>query len=223
MGSSTSTVDSSTTNSQTATQRSTIPGASEQEVRMRGILEQLASGAQMGDISNLASGNFQVTPEDRAFIEQISRLSQRAAGDTIRSNAADTMGAVESNALDRGIGSSTIESVNKAVGMRQMQQSLDQSAITGQVTNAQQLREQALSRAGIQLNANQLLLQRILGGAQGLAGLGLQERLAQGTVNTSSSGTSSGTERTTTPFDWSAVASMAGDIGKAAMPKPAPA
>jgi hypothetical protein len=194
---------------ETTTQTNTIPGVGAQEGRMRDVLGQLASGVQMGDISNLTSGNLQITAEDRALIEEISKLSQRAAGDTIRSNAADTMGAIESNALDRGIGSSTIESVNKAVGMRQMQQSLDQSAITGQVTNAQQLREQALSRAGIQLNANQLLLQRILGGAQSLAGLGLQERLAQGTT----------TEVTEKPFDWAALMSTAGDLGEAAMPK----
>lgn len=191
---------------ETTTQTTTLPGQGAQEAGARSALSQLAQG-QMGDISNLANGNFQITPEDRAFIEQIAALSQRAAGNTIRANAADTMGAIEGDLLSRGLEGSTIEAVDKAVGMRQMQQSLDQSAIEGQITTAQQLREQALSRAGLQLNANQLLLQRILGGAGQLGQLGLQERLAQVTTK----------QETEKPFDWGGVAGMAGQVGAAAV------
>jgi len=194
---------------ETTTTTTTVPGAGGQETAANDILRQLAQGglSQLGDLSGLASGNVQISPEDRAFIEEISRLSQKAAANNIRSNAAETMGAVEANALERGIGSSTIEAVNKAVGMRQMQESLDQSAISGQITTAQQLREQALSRAGLQLNANQLLLQRILGGASQLSAQGLQERLTQATT----------TGVTEKPFDWGGAINAASQIGSAAV------
>ena len=109
--------------------------------------------------------------------------------------------------LDRGLEGSSIEAVNNALLGRQLQQTLDQSSMQQQITNAQQLQQQATNRAGIQLNANQLLLQRILGGSQGVAGMGLQERLAQGTS----------TSVTETPYNWgSAVGQIAG-IGAGAL------
>jgi len=185
------------------TQATTIPGIGAQEQQARDILSQLAQGGGdlSANLSDLASGNLQITPQDQALIQQIQRLSTQTAQQGMADNASLAMNTVEGNLLDRGISGSSIEAVNKALIGRQLTTDLNKSALQGQVTSAQQLRQSVLDRAGLKLNANQLLLQKILGASQGMANLGLQERLGQAT--TTKTQTQSGIS--------------AGDIGKLAM------
>jgi len=151
---------------------------------MQQLLSQMASGgaAQMGDLSGLARGEVTLSPQSAALIQQIQQLTMNAARKQAKGNYEDMVGSVEGAALDSGLDGSSIEAVNRAVLGRQLQQTLDQSTLQGQITSAQQMRTAAVEDAGLQLNANQLLLQRILGSAAPLAQMGLQERLAQATT-----------------------------------------
>lgn len=189
----------------TQTQTNTIPGMGQQESEARALLAKLTGqmGGQMGDLGDLAKGNFSFSPQDAALIQQIQRLTQEQARSGIQDNAALAMNSVEGNLLSRGLGGSSIEAVNKAMIGRQMSDALNQSTIQGQITSAQQLRQAALDRAGIKLNANQLLLQKILGSAGTLADLGLKERMAQTTT----------TQTTEKPFDWGQAAGLGVRLG----------
>ena len=196
MGSSTTTSESTRT----------LPGIGQQESRARALLMQLAEGGmdQLGDLSSLTSGQFSVTPQDEAFIRQISNLSGELQRSQARSNFDEMSQAVEGQLLERGLEGSSIEAVNNALLGRQLQQSLDQGAMQREITSAQQLQQQAYNRAGIQLNANQLLLNRILNGAQAVGGMALNERLAQGTA----------TSTTEQPFNWGqAIGTTVGAVG----------
>lgn len=188
MGSSTSTTE----------QTRTLPGAGQQEQAVRAMLMRLAQSgeAQMGDLSALASGQMSVTPQDEAFIRQISTLTGELQRDQARASYDEMSQAVEGQLLERGLEGSSVEAVNQALLGRQLQQSLDMGTLQREITSAQQLQQQAQNRAGLQLNANQLLLQRILNSAGAVGNMSLQERLSQGTV----------TQTTEQPFDWGRAA-----------------
>lgn len=171
------------------TTQTSIAGMTAQDRTARGMLEQLGQRGmdQMGNLSDLASGNLQLSPQDVALIQQINALSGQQARNEFQQNYETVRGRVEGGLLDRGLANSSIEAVSQALMGQQLQQSLDQGTLQGQITSAQQMRQQALDSAGIKLNANQLLLQQILGGAGQLASMGLNERLAQ-TKTTSKTG-----------------------------------
>jgi hypothetical protein len=181
----------------------TIPGAHGQELQARDIMMQLArSGMQDLDVSNLAGGRMQVTPED----EQLMRRIMQAASEMRRQEALRDFegmsGAVESSMLERGIGGSSIEALQTALLGRELQHTLGQGGLQDTALTAQGLQQLPFQRAGVQLSANQLLLQQILSGAGGVAGMGLQERLNQGTETSTSK----------QPFDWSGAAMTAGKV-----------
>lgn len=168
----------------------TIPKAGAEERQARGVMQELGTRGlgQLGNLSDLASGKLQVSPEDAALIAQIQRLTGEAARKEMQSNYELTASQVEGQLLEGGLAKSSIEAVQQALLGKQLQSSLDQSALQGQINSAQQLRQSMYDTAGIKLNANQLLLNQILGGAGGVAEMGLRERLAQTTTTTSQSG-----------------------------------
>lgn len=173
-----------------STTTTTIPKAGAQENRARDMMEQLGTRGlgQLGNLEDLASGKLQLSPEDAALIRQIQELTGEAARNEMKSNYELSASQVEGQLLEGGLAKSSIEAVQQALLGKQMQSSLDQSALQGQITSAQQMRQGMYDTAGIKLNANQLLLNQILGGAGGLAEMGLRERLAQTTTTTSSGG-----------------------------------
>lgn len=169
---------------ETQTQQTSLPGAGTQEQQMRALLANLASGgAEMfgggQGLQDLLSGQFNVTPQDEQFVQQISALTNQMQRGQARANFEEMTGAVEGQMLSRGLEGSSIEAVNQALLGRQLQQSLDMGALQNQITSAQQLQQQAQQRAGMQLSANQLLLNQILSGAGAVSQMALQERLAQ--------------------------------------------
>lgn len=186
----------------TTTQEVTIRKAGGQEQSARNLLDQLAKGGmgQLGDLGALASGQLSLSGNDMALIRQIQELSSQQARDATMQNYEQVRGQVESGLLDRGLANSSVEAVSQALLGQQLQASLDQQALQGQITSAQQLRQQAIDRAGLQLNANQLLLNEILSGAGALANMGLQERLAQTTTK----------QTTKTPMSIGGAAQMVG-------------
>jgi len=198
----------------TQTRSVTFDEMGQQEASMRAVLEQLAQRGmlQLGDMSSLTSGRMDITPQDEAFIRQISALTGELQRGQAQQNY-DTMSQqVEGQLLSRGLEGSSIEAVNQALLGRQLQQSLDQGALQNQITSAQQLQQQAQNRAAVQLNANQLLLNQILNSAQGLAGMSLQERLTGQTI----------TQTAEAPFSWGAAAGrlLGSAMGNFAGPSP---
>ena len=203
------------TPTQTQTQTTSIQGIGGKVLQMRDLLAGLASsGAGMlegGSMQDLLSGNMSVTSQDREFIQQISSLTNQLQRDQAQTNFQDMSGAVEGQMLERGLEGSSIEAVNNAVLGRQLQQTLDQGSLQGQITSAQQLQQQAMNRTGVQLSANQLLLNQILSGAGAVGQMGLQERLAQpsstGTIESSGGG-------------WGQLGQVAGGVGGALLGGP---
>ena len=172
------------TKKETSTQSTTIGDIGQQEQSARDLLAQLAQSgvSQQGDLTDLANGNLTLRPQDIALIQQIQQLSQEQARVGLQDNAKFAMNSVEGDLTARGLDDASIEAVNKALIGRNLQDSLDKSTIQGQITSAEQLRQAPLDNANVKLSSNQLLLQKILGGANSVAGLGLQERLAQQTT-----------------------------------------
>lgn len=190
------------------TQSTNIPGAGPQGQRAMALMDQIIDqlGAQFdaGTLGDLASGEgMQVTPQDQAFIRQISNVTGELQRSQARDNFESMSQALEGQLLERGVEGSSIEAVQQALLGRQLQRSLDQGAMQREVTGAQQLQEQAFQRTGRQLNANQLLLQQILGGASSIAGMDLQARMAQPTM----------TQTTESPIQWGELAgAVLGDV-----------
>jgi len=141
-----------------------------------------SAGLQSGNLSDLANGKMTVQPQDAALINEIQKLTDQNARVGLQENLAQVMSGVEGNMLDRNIAGSTVEAMGKSLAGTQALADLNRQTIASGINNAQSLRQQTLDRAGITLNANQLLLQRLLGGAQGVYQPALQARLAQGTT-----------------------------------------
>lgn len=167
-----------------------IPGASGLSREMQDLLAQLAqAGAgQMGDLSDLAAGRISATAEDRRLAEESAGAARGVAEIQARQNMEEAMRAVEAQLLERGLAGSSIEAVNQATAGRQYQQTLDQIALQNQGQMAESLMNLPFQRAGTQLTANQLLLQRLVGGASPIMQTNLQERLAQGTTTQTEEG-----------------------------------
>jgi hypothetical protein len=170
--------------STTTTESSTLPGMGTQEAGARATLEQLSKGGmgQLGNLKDLASGKLQLSPEDMALIRQIQELTAKQAQESVKSNYDLMASQTAGETLQRGISGSSIDAVNQALLGKQLQSSLDQSALQGQITSADQMRKGMYENAGIKLNANQLLLNQIMGGSEALGRMGLEERLAQKTT-----------------------------------------
>lgn len=173
-----------------STVTTTIPKAGAQETAARDTLNELGTRGmgQLGNLSDLASGKLQISPEDAALIRQIQELTGEAGRRQMQSNYEVMAGEVEDQLLQGGIAKSSMEAVKQALLGKQLQDSLDQSALQGQITSAQQLRQGMYDTANLRLNTNQLLLNQILGGAGAVADMGLRERLAQTTTTTTSGG-----------------------------------
>ena len=169
------------------TQTTEIPSAGGQESQLRDLLAQLAHQAggaiDMDALTQLASGQLlSPTGADEGLIAQSVQASQEIAERAARSQYEDISAQVENDLLERGIEGSSIEAVNQAILGRQMQQQLADVSSQGQQFGSQALMNLPFQRAGVQLSANQQLLQQLLGGAGTGIQAGLSERLAQGTT-----------------------------------------
>ena len=166
---------------QTRTQTVNVQGMGTQEAALQALMTQIVEdlGQQLDpqSLQRLLRGEMRVTPEDQAFIREISNLTGQIQRDQMQANYEDVSSTVEGGMLERGLEGSTIEAVSQALMGRELQRGLDAEALQGRVMGAQQLQEQAVQRSGLQLNANQMLLQSILAGASDVANRSLQERL----------------------------------------------
>ena len=175
----------------------TIPSAGGRERSLQARLAQIFSDAegQLGDLSSLAAGDLSQlgpTGQDR----QLVRESIGAAGDIARREL-QTLGAEGQAGLDetlaaRGIQGSSIESVDRSILSRNLQNQLATLIDKQRIEGSQQLLNLPFQRAQTTLGANQALFNRITGPASPvLQGL-LQERLAQGSQTSTETGLSTG-------------------------------
>lgn len=170
----------------TQTQTTSIPGASADETQIRALLSTLAqsTNGQFGDLSSMAAGNVSASDSDRQFIE----LAQNAAAEIARKNAENNFASqkrgVEEQLLSKGMEGSSIEAVQTALLGKSNQDALNNINLQQQGQAAEQMTSLPFQRAGVQLSANQALLQKLLGAANPVLQQSLQERLAQGTTTT---------------------------------------
>jgi hypothetical protein len=165
----------------TTTETSTIPGRTGQEEEMQRLLAYLAeqASAQMGDLSALASGDMRATGDDRRFLGEAVGAGRDIAERQARSAYEDSTRMVEEDLAARGMDQSTIAAVVQALQGREYQRTLADVGSRAQEQTATGMLTLPMQRADAQLNANRLLLERLMGGAGTLSAHGLQERLAQ--------------------------------------------
>jgi hypothetical protein len=174
----------------TQTQTTTVPGATGSEARLQSLLQNLIKGqaGQLGDLSQIASGKFGVTEEDRRLIADSLGFTRDIVSRDIAGLSAEGQGRLGESLAARGIQGSSIESVDRAILERDLQRQganlLDQS----RVESNQALMQLPFQRAQTQIGANQALFQSILGAANPLLNSFLSSRLTNTTTTNKQSG-----------------------------------
>lgn len=165
----------------TTTQTTSIPERTGIEDEMERLLAHLArqAGAQMGDLGDLAGGRLRATSDDRRFLSEAVGAGRDIAERQARSTYEDSARMVEEDLAARGVDQSTISAVVQALQGREYQRTLADVGSRAQEQTATGMLTLPLQRADTQLNANRLLLERLMGGAGGVADRRLQERLTQ--------------------------------------------
>lgn len=170
----------------TAEQSSTssIPGMSGSAARMQQLMAQAAEmAAGQLDPSQVSTS---ATPEQRQAIQQ----AQESTGDIARSQMEammeDMMSQTQADALNRGIEGSSIEQVNQAVAGRDVMRQMNEMIMGQQAQSANQLVNAGFANAQVDLSRNQQLLEMLLGSAPSVMQGNLNERLAQGSTQTTS-------------------------------------
>jgi len=153
------------------TTETTLPPASAGENDIMKLLRKFVTGGmgELGDIGGLARGDlskFAPTQGDRDLVSQNIGYTGDIARRSLEDQLAQLSAGLDEQYADRGISGASGEAFDRAIlhrdAMRQIANQLDQSRIEG--NNA--LMNLPGQRAGIALNANQLLYNRILGGLQ---------------------------------------------------------
>lgn len=168
----------------TQTSTNTIPARSAQEQQLIQMLTQMGmdTSGQMGDLSQLASGQGLVpTAADQSLVEQSIGASSDIARRQLEDFVSQQQLGLDEAMSARGIGGSSIESMNRAIIGRDAQRQMANMLSQQQQQGAQALMQLPFQRAGVQLNANQALFQRLAGAVNPALSTALQERLAQGT------------------------------------------
>jgi hypothetical protein len=168
---------------QTTTERTTIPGRTgvEDEVE-RMIMEMMRqSQGQMGDLSQLAGGQLRATADDRRYLAEAAGagrdIAQRQAADAY----SESTRMVEEDLAARGLDQSTIAAVTQALQGREYQRTLADVGSRAQEQTATGMLTLPIQRAETQLNANRVILDRLMGGLN-VGNMRLQERLQQTTT-----------------------------------------
>ena len=131
-------------------------------------LQQAGAGAtgQMGDLSNLAAGNLELSPQMMALIQQIQEQSMQAARGQQDINMQQTLRGLEDSNIARGIDESSLAAVNQALLGQQQMADLNALTAGGQVQASQMMLNAPFQAAQTQMGANQALLNRLVQPAQ---------------------------------------------------------
>lgn len=152
---------------------------SPEAARMMQLLGSTVSDAagQMGDLSQIAAGKFEMSPY---MLEQLSRL-QQIMGDQSRLQMDQNMDTasrhVEDTAIGRSIGGSTMEAVLQGTVGAQHQQSANMQALGQEAQGVQAGINMPLQMAQAQIQGNQALMARLVGGST--AGLNYDQAIRQ--------------------------------------------
>lgn len=151
-------------------------GAMSPQARM--MLERLAA-TQGGNqaMQDLAGGKLEINAQDRAMVQQAQDATGQLARSQMEQAMEDAMRQAEAQGLERGIEGSSLEAVNNALIGQDMQRQIGQLAMQQQAQGAQQLMNMPMQRAESTMNANQLLMNRLVQGAQ--VGLGYDQGIRQ--------------------------------------------
>jgi len=192
----------------TTTQQNT---AGEQSPEARQAMQQmgtLSQGAldQMGDLSDIASGNFELTPEQLQYLQR----AQASAGEMGRVQMEENMqGAtrqVEDTAIGRNMTGGSFEAIQQSLLGAQQLRDMNRQSIAQEGQTAQNMVNMPLQYGQAQIQGNQALLNRLVQGA----GSTLNYDATMRGLNSSSIGTS------TVPMAQVAM-QTAGDVGRAAV------
>lgn len=152
--------------------------AGEMSPEARRIMQQLAE-TQMGNeqMQALARGELNINQQDRDLVNQAQDAMTQMARIRAERAMEDAMRQSESQMLERGMDSSSIEAINNALLGQQFQDQMGQIALQQQAQGADALMNMPFQRAGVTMNANQLLMNRLVQGAQ--VGLGYDQGIRQ--------------------------------------------
>lgn len=200
------------TKKETQTTETSIAPRSAPEQQLMQMLTQLGidTSGQLGDLSQLASGQGLVpTAADQSLVEQSIGASSDIARRQLEDFVSQQQLGLDEAMSARGIGGSSIESMNRAIIGRDAQRQMANMLSQQQQQGAQALMQLPFQRANTQLNANQALFQRLAGAVNPALSTALQERLAQQKQVTTneSSGMSTG--------DWLAIGGQVGALAAA--------
>ena len=127
------------------------------------MLRDASEGKSFGkEISTDAS------PEQLARIAEIQQSSGAVARSQMEAGLRSSMGAVEANALERGVEGSTIESVMQAVNAQDHQRQLNEFEMQQAGRSSEMALNAGFQNAQINQQTNAMLLQQLLGGGQQL-------------------------------------------------------
>ncbi len=193
--------------SQTTTTKESIPGAGGQEQQIMAQLMKLInrSGSQMGDLSQLASGQMQgPSAADYDLVQQTIGRTGEMAQREFQRQAGQMNAGIGENLTSRGMKGSSVEMLQNLLGGQEMQGRLADLMAQSQNQGGQALMDMPFRRAETQMGANQLLANMLMGAS----GPALQNLLTSRMANRTT------TQKTPmSPMDiMGAAASVAGAI-----------
>lgn len=140
-------------------------------------MQQRASG-QMGDIGALArgeTGQLGPSPADKALVEQSIGASSDIARRQLEQFLSELMPQISQGMASRGIGGSSMEMAQRAIGGREATRQFGDILSRAQGQGAEALMQLPFQRAQTQLGANQLLFQQLMGAVMPVTSTRLQQ------------------------------------------------
>ena len=143
--------------------------AGPQSAEARAALQRMGSLAdstmgQLGDLSNIANGNFELTPEQLQYLQR----AQQAAGDMGRiqmdENMETAMRAGEDTAIGQNMTGGSFEAIQNALIGQQALRDANRQSLQAEGQTAQNMINMPLQYGQAQIAGNQALLQRLVQG-----------------------------------------------------------
>ena len=174
----------------TTTQTTSIPNAGGPEAQLQKLMQQLLKGqaGQLGDLSQLASGNLGITESDKRMIADSLGFTRDIVSRDTAALSQEGQARLGETLAARGIQGSSAESVDRAILERDLQRQGANQMDQGRIEANQAMMQLPFQRAQVQLGANQQLFQNILGAANPLLSNYLQDRMARQTQTDQQSG-----------------------------------
>jgi hypothetical protein len=174
--------------STTTTQTSSVPTAGKQEQAGLDFLLNLSrmAGGQIGDLTDIASGNIKgLSPEMAQLVQSIADQQVARESAAVNRNFEDTSRQLREQAAERGQSGDSMEAIMQAIGGREKMAQLGDITSRGSQFVSEQNLALPLQLAQMQGNVNQMLYSMATGTASPALSNILQGRLANRTLTTS--------------------------------------